>query len=83
MAQADRKDAILIEVQRDGRVFFRADPVSPDDLPADIREWASRGSEKKVYIRADHAARYQAVKEVLDATRDAGVENVVFIVDSR
>jgi biopolymer transport protein TolR len=83
MAHADREDAILIAVTRDDKIFFRADKVSLDQLPAKIRESLNQGSEKKVYIRADARAKYVWVAEVLDNVRSTGVERIGFLVDQR
>jgi len=83
MSHADREDAIVIGVMRDNRVFFRSDPITPSQLPAKIRDSINRGSERKVYIRADARAKYAWVAEVLDNVHDAGIEKIGFLVDQR
>jgi len=83
MRAADREDAMLIAVTREGKVFFRADPVRPEQLPAMIRNSLSHGSERKVYIKADARAKYSWVAEVLDGVHTAGIEKVGFLVDQR
>jgi biopolymer transport protein TolR len=83
MRAAEREDAMLIAVTREGKVFFRADPVRPEQLPAMIRNSVSRGSERKVYIKADARAKYSWVAEVLDGVHTAGIEKVGFLVDQR
>jgi biopolymer transport protein TolR len=83
MPGANREDAMLVAVQRDGRVWFGNQPVSAAELPSQIREAVSHGAERKVYIHADAHARYGSVLEVLSAVRSAGIENVGFFVDER
>lgn len=81
--KVDRENAILVAVARDGKVFFGTTRVSNSEIPSLIREQLRLGSEKKVYIKADLHARYSDVKEVLDAVREAGIENVAFPVFER
>lgn len=83
MPRANREDAIIVAIMRDGKVFFRTDYLSPDELPAKIRQALRQGSEKNVYIRADARAKYGTVKEALDGIRDAGIENVSFLADQK
>jgi len=83
MRAADREDAMVIGIRVDGRIFFRSDRVSIDELPDRIRESIRQGSEKKVYIKADFRAKYLWVSEVLDNVRTAGVEKIAFLVDQR
>lgn len=83
MRRADREDALIVGIERDGKVYFRNERVTADELPAKIAEGLAHGSERRVYIRADARARYGDVSAVLDGVRSAGVENVVFIVEQR
>jgi len=83
MLVANREDAMVVAVQRNGRVWLGNDSLSPDQLRTRIREAMSHGAERKVYIRADARAKYGTVAEVLDSVRSAGVENIAFLVDER
>jgi biopolymer transport protein ExbD len=76
---ANRDDAMIAAVTRDSRIYFGAEQVTSAALPAKIRERLSRGSERRVYIKADALARYGTVKEVLKAMQSAGVEKVSFL----
>jgi biopolymer transport protein TolR len=83
MRGADREDAMVIGVTRDGKIFFGTDAVVPNQLPAKIRDSVNRGAERKVYIRADARAKYARVAEVLDSVHVSGIERIGFLVDSR
>jgi biopolymer transport protein ExbD len=83
MPRANREDALIVSILRDGRIHFGKDRSRPASLAAQIREGVDRGAEKKVYIRADVRLRYRTVLEVLDAIRSAGVEKIAFLVDQR
>jgi biopolymer transport protein TolR len=83
MWRADREDALIIEISRDGKVFFRNEMVAPNELAARVEEGLSRGSERRVYIRADAHVGYGRVGTVLDEVRSSGVENIAFLVGQR
>jgi biopolymer transport protein TolR len=84
MAGANREDAIVIAVLRDGAVYFGRDRVQPELLPSKIMErLRDHTVEPRVYIRADERVWYRTVKEVLDGVRSAGIERVAFLVDQR
>lgn len=77
MLAANREDAIVVAIMRDGKVFFGNELVTAEQLPEKIREWLSHYAERKVYIKADARARYGTVWTVLEAVRSAGVERCV------
>ena len=83
MRGACRDDALLVAVQRDGHIWFDREQITPENLAAAIRDRVSHGAEPKVYIRADLAAKYGRVVEVLSSVRSAGIENVGFLVNER
>jgi biopolymer transport protein ExbD len=80
MPHANREDAMVVAILRDDKVFFRNDRVTPDQLPAKIRDSIAQGAERKVYIRADLRAKYGWVAEVLDNMHSGGVEKIGFLV---
>lgn len=83
MRGANREDAIVFVVQRDGNLWFRGQRVRRDDVLTRIREAINHGAERRVYIRADARAKYANVLELLRTIRSAGIENVAFLADKR
>jgi biopolymer transport protein TolR len=84
MRGADREDAMLVALTRDGQVFFGADRVTADSLTDRIRgRLKDRGVERKVYIKADMRARWGGIREILDAVRSAGIMRVAFLAEQR
>jgi len=82
MPWANREDALIVNVMRDGQIYFDVQRVSfPDDLHKRLEERARRDAEKRVYIRADGRARYSTIKEVLEQVRLAGIEKVSFLTE--
>ena len=84
MPSANREDAMIVSVTRDGKVYFGVEQVRADALSQKITERLKDHSvERKVYIKADMRARWGAVKPVLDSVRAAGLMRVAFLVDQR
>ena len=51
LPRANRENAMLVAVARDGKLFSGDNQVLPDQLEDCLRQQLSRGSERKVYIR--------------------------------
>jgi biopolymer transport protein ExbD len=83
MLAANREDAKVIAVMRDGQIYFGNERVPAEDLPNKIREQLSRDAERKVYINADARVRYGTLSRVLDEVRSAGVLRIAFLAEQR
>jgi biopolymer transport protein TolR len=83
MRDANREDAVLVAIMRDGKVFFGDEHVTAEQLTDKIRERLSHHAERKVFIRADARARYGTVSAVLDDIRAAGILRIAILVDQR
>ena len=81
MPDADKEDALLIAVMRDGKIFFGTDRVEPEQLTAKVKDRLSNKADKRVFIKADARARYGNVVEVVDNVRSAGVDDVGLLTD--
>jgi biopolymer transport protein TolR len=83
MPDADKEDALIVAVQRDGKVFFDSQMVSPEELTQKVKDRVSSRSNKTVYVRADARAHYKAVVEVVDDVRSAGVDQLGLLTEQR
>lgn len=83
LGAANREDALLVAITRDGKVWFDTNQIALENLPVAIRERVQHGAERKVYIRADMRTRYGLVGRALDTVRAAGIEHVAFVVNER
>jgi biopolymer transport protein ExbD len=81
MQAADKSDAVMIAVTRDGKSFLGTTLTPPEDLPAKVKDLISTRLDKTVFIRADQRARYEKVVDVVDNLRAAGVDNVGLLTD--
>ena len=83
MPDADKEDALIVAVQRDGRIFFGTQQVGPEELTQKVKDRLATKADKRVYVRADARARYKAVVEVVDNVRSAGVDQLGLLTEQR
>jgi biopolymer transport protein ExbD/biopolymer transport protein TolR len=83
MPDADKEDALIVAVQRDGKVFFDAQMVTPEELTEKVKERVSNRTNKTVYVRADARAHYKAVVDVVDDVRSAGVDQLGLLTEQK
>lgn len=81
MQDADKEDAVLVAVTRDGRVFLGSDQLPAADLPAKVRDLLTGRLNKTVYVKCDSRSRYEVVVEVVDNLRAAGVDNIGLLTE--
>jgi biopolymer transport protein ExbD len=83
MAEADREDAILVAVTRDGKVYLSPGNImmTPTDLPGKVKDLQSNRQDKTVYIKADARARFGSVTDVIDNLRTAGVDQLGLLTE--
>ena len=83
MPDADKEDALLVAITRDGKVFFGTDQVKPEDLTGKIKDKLANRVDKRVFVRADARVKYGAVVEVVDNVRSAGVDQLGLLTEQR
>jgi biopolymer transport protein ExbD/biopolymer transport protein TolR len=83
MPDADKEDAIVVAITKDGSVFLGQNKTSISELGVQIREKLSGTPGKTIFIRADARARYLAVEDAIDAVRTAGVEDVGLLTQKK
>lgn len=83
MTDADKEDAIVVAITRDGSIFLGRDRVQPDDLTNKIKDRIASQVDKRVFVRSDARAKYKNVVEVVDNVRAAGVDDLGLITEQR
>jgi|SRR5208283_4777928 len=78
---AFRDNALNVSVTRDGSLYFGSNKVAMEELPQFLRTACLKGSERKVYLRADARANYRDVKSALNQISAAGIQDVAIIVE--
>jgi biopolymer transport protein TolR len=85
MENANKEDAIVVAVTRDGKTFLGGDQVSLADLGSRVGEKITAKkdptADKTVYLRADNRANYGKVMDTIDAVRTAGVSQLGLITE--
>jgi biopolymer transport protein ExbD len=81
MQAADKEDAVLVAVTRDGKTFLGSTPTLPEDLPQKVKDLLSNKLDKMVYLKADARSRYERVVEVVDNLRAAGVDQLGLLTE--
>jgi biopolymer transport protein TolR len=83
MPDADKEDALLVAVMRDGQIFFGTDKVTADQLTEKVKDRLANKVDKRVFIKADARARYGNVVDVVDNVRSAGVDDVGLLTEQK
>ena len=84
MSDADKEDAVVVAITRQGDIFLGRDIVKdPSQLTNLVKDKIAKLVDKRVYVRADARAKYKAVVEVVDNVRAAGVDDLGLITDQK
>jgi len=83
MTDADKEDAMVVAITRDGGVFLGRDRIQPDQLTNKVKDRIATRQDKRVYVRSDARAKYKSVVEVVDNVRAAGVDDLGLLTDQR
>src|SRR5215472_16396475 len=83
MPDADKEDAIVVAVTRDGSVYLGQDRTAMGELGNRVRDKLADKPGKTIYVRADARAQFRAVEDAIDAVRTAGVEEVGLLTQKR
>ena len=81
MDEADREDALVVAVTRDGNVFLGRTKIEASELGAQAKEVLANRLDKTVYVKSDQRARYERVVEVVNILRSAGCDQVGLITE--
>jgi biopolymer transport protein ExbD/biopolymer transport protein TolR len=81
MDEADREDALVVAVTRDGRAFLGRTQVENAQLGTQVGDVVSSRIDKTVYVKSDARARYERVVEVVNVLRSAGVDQVGLLTE--
>jgi biopolymer transport protein TolR len=81
MEDANKEDAVVVAVTRDGSTYLGANKVSVDDLGPKISALLENKTNKEVYMRADIRANYGKVMDAVDGIRSAGVSELGLLTE--
>lgn len=75
--EADSKDAVIVALNREGRIYLAKAPVSESELLDALAKRFSGGEiNKTIFLKADSAVAYGRVVQIVDGCRRSGVEKI-------
>jgi biopolymer transport protein ExbD/biopolymer transport protein TolR len=81
MKDADKDDAIVVAVTRDGKIYLGNTPMSKEDITGQIKDRIATRLDKTVYVKSDSRAKYGDVVAVVDEIRSAGVDQLGLLTE--
>jgi len=81
MQAADKSDAIVCAITRDGKTYLNTTQMAPEDLPAKVKDLLANRLDKTVFVKSDSRARYERVVDVVDNLRAAGVDQLGLLTE--
>jgi biopolymer transport protein ExbD len=81
MTAADKEDATVLAITRDGKIYLGADGISMDKVTAKVKDRVADKLDKTVYVKSDARAKYGDVVSVVDAVRAAGVDAIGLLAE--
>ncbi len=81
MQAADKEDATVLAITRDGKIYLGADTITMDKITGNVKDRVADKLDKTVYIKSDARAKYGDVVSVVDAVRAAGVDTIGLLAE--
>ncbi len=81
MTNADKDDAIIVAITRDGKIFLGTTATAKDDLTNQIKDRISNRLDKTVFVKSDARAKYGDVVGAVDEIRSAGVDQLGLLTE--
>ena len=81
MQDADKDDAIIVAVTRDGTLFLGNTKITKADITGQIKDRIANKLDKTVYVKSDARAKYGDVVAAVDEIRSAGVDSLGLLTE--
>ena len=81
MQSADKEDAVLVAVTRDGKVYLGRDQMRSEDLPQKVKDLLTNRLDKTCYLLSDARAKYDKVVDVVNNMRAGGVDQLGLLTE--
>src|SRR5574340_130890 len=81
MQDADKDDAIIVAVTRDGSLFMGNTKITKEEITGQVKDRISNKLDKTVYVKSDARAKYGDVVAVVDDIRAAGVDSLGLLTE--
>jgi biopolymer transport protein ExbD len=81
MQDADKDDAIIVAVTRDGSIFMGNTKITKEEITGQIKDLIANKLDHTVYVKSDARAKYGDVVAVVDEIRAAGVDSLGLLTE--
>jgi biopolymer transport protein ExbD len=81
MQDADKDDAIIVAVTRDGSLFLGNTKITKEEITGQIKDRIANKLDKTVYVKSDARAKYGDVVAAVDEIRSAGVDSLGLLTE--
>jgi len=81
MKDADKDDAIVVAISRDGSIFLGNTKLRKEEITDQVKDRISTRLDKTVYVKSDARAKYGDVVAVVDEIRSAGVDQLGLLTE--
>ena len=81
MQDADKEDAVVVAISRDGTVYLGSNKVPASELAPKVKDMLANRPDKTVYVKSDSRAKYKDVVDVVDNVRSAGVDQLGLLTE--
>ena len=81
MQDAEKEDAVVIAVSRDGKFYLGSDQITVDKITTTVKDKIANKLDKTVYVKSDASAKYGDVVTVVDNVRAAGVDSLGLLAE--
>ena len=81
MQDADKDDAIIVAVTRDGTLYLGNTRITKEEITGQIKDRIANKLDHTVYVKSDARAKYGDVVAVVDEIRSAGVDSLGLLTE--
>ena len=81
MQNADKDDAIILAVTRDGKMYLGSKQIQLSEITTAVKDQIANRLDKTVFVRSDARAKYGDVVKAVDEVRSAGVDNLGLLTE--
>ena len=81
MKDADKDDAIVVAVTRDGSLYMGNTKIKKEEITGQIKDRLANKLDKTVYVKSDARAKYGDVVAIVDEIRSAGVDQLGLLTE--
>src|ERR1051326_4146572 len=81
MPDAEKEDAAVVAVSRDGRIYLGNKQIAMDEITTKVKDMISGKLDKTVFLKSDTRAKYGDVVKVVDNLRAAGLDQMGLLTE--